>query len=73
MMNSKKKVLGVFYGSFLRNLVGGSKVFVNSEKLGLLQKSFGTPSLNKYTGELAFKIIYKKLNVLLLKTYNKIT
>ena len=44
-MKSKKKSLGVFISSFLRNLVGGGHKFFNLFKGGLLKKSWGNPDL----------------------------
>ena len=46
MIKSKKKVLGVFNGSFLSSLVGGGHGFFNFFKRGLLKKKKkGNPDL----------------------------
>jgi len=42
MMKSKKKVLGRFYGSFLRNIIGGGHRFSNLFKGGHLKKVWET-------------------------------
>ena len=46
-MKSKKKVLGCFNGSFLRNLVGGGHSFFIFFKGGLLKKKhLGNPDVS---------------------------
>ena len=44
-LDIKKKVLGVFNGSFLRNLVGGGHSFLFLKR-GLYEKSLGNPGLD---------------------------
>ena len=48
MTKSKKKVIGGFNGSFLRNLVGGGHSSFNFFKRGLLKKIFGNSNLNEH-------------------------
>ena len=45
MKIKKEKVLSVFYGSFLSNLVEGGHGFFYFFKEGHLQKSLGNPEL----------------------------
>ena len=47
-MKSKKKVLGDFNGSFLRNLIRGGHSSFNFFKGGLLIKIFGNSNLNEH-------------------------
>ena len=48
MKSKRKKVLGVFKDSFLRNVLGGGHRFFNFIKEGLVKNSLGNPVVEKF-------------------------